>query len=107
MIDIPPGAYESSPEPKPPGDDGSLGAGIVLAWVSMILGEIVLVPIGGLPLGLLLPVVIVVIGIRMLSGDAPRTGKGLLMGVASASAVILLLVAACFGLVSGIGENFR
>jgi hypothetical protein len=53
---------------------------------------------------LLPPLAILVWGIVLLKGDKPRQGKGMLLGLLSITAVVLLLVAACFGLVS---NNFH
>jgi hypothetical protein len=85
-------------DPDRPRKGGSVWSGIFIAWLVMVLGETVLVPTGALPTWLLPPAGIVVTGIVMLRGDSPRTGKGLLLGLASVFAVALLLVAACFGL---------
>lgn len=106
MSSIPPYEPPRSPlsEPEPDGG-GSLWGGIGAAWLVMILGEMLMLPTGVLPMGLLPPAVILIAGIIKLSGDTPRTGKGLLLGLASILAVLLLLVAACFGMLrGGIGE---
>ncbi|RUL71836.1 hypothetical protein [Dyella choica] len=92
-------------DPEPQGDSGSVAGGIGLAWLIMILGGILLISTRVFPLLLLLPVGILVAGIVMLAGNKQRTGKGLLLGLASIFAVALLLVAACFGMLrGGIGE---
>lgn len=49
---------------------------------------------------LLPPLVIVIWAIVLMSGNKSRTGKGMLLGLLSIIAVLLLLVAACFGLLS-------
>jgi len=106
----------SAPSPLPPlpaGAEpyrGSLALGVGLAWLIMIGGEILLVMLmSGLRMGLLgalwlPPLAIVVTGVVMLRGDHARTGKGMLLGLLSIIAVLLLLVAACFGLMSGINH---
>ncbi|WEN13848.1 hypothetical protein PY254_11400 [Rhodanobacter sp. AS-Z3] len=98
----------SAPPPFPPDEPrpggGSLAAGVALAWAVMIIGEmlILLTHSFGMMLGgmLLPPVAIVAWGLVLLNGSKPRTGKGLLLGLVSIVAVVLLLVAACFGLIS-------
>ena len=95
----PPGSREAEPS------GGSLPAGVGLAWAIMIIGEVLVVMtnhfgafLGGI---LLPPVVIIVWGVILLRGNKPRTGKGMLLGLLTIAAVLLLLVAACFGLISG------
>lgn len=101
----PPLSPEPGIEPEPPKSEGTLGAGIGLAWTVMVLGEIVL---GGLgvsahPLFLggwfIPPLIVVIWAISLINRGVRRTGKGMLLGLASVVAVLLLLVAACFGLV--------
>ncbi|WP_266168223.1 hypothetical protein [Dyella subtropica] len=87
------------PEPTAPPSQGSLIAGIMLAWLTMFLGEVACFQ-GGMGAWLLPPVGILVWGIVLINGHKPRTGKGLLLGLASIFAVLLLLIAACFGLLS-------
>jgi surface polysaccharide O-acyltransferase-like enzyme len=100
----PPLSPEPGIEPEPPQSEGSLAAGIGLAWVVMVVGEILF---GGLgisahPLflaGWFIPALVVVIwSISLIRRGVRRTGKGMLLGLASVVAVALLLVAACFGL---------
>jgi hypothetical protein len=105
MSSIPPYEPPRAPLSEAEPHDGSVWGGIGMAWLIMVLGEALLLPSGTLSLGLLPPVVILIAGIVKLSGDTPRTGKGLLLGLASIFAVVLLLVAACFGMLrGGIGE---
>ena len=107
MSSVPPYEPPRSPlsEPEPRRGGGSVWGGIGIAWLIMVLGEVVILPTRALPFGLLPPAAILALGIFMLFGDNPRTGKGLLLGLASIFAVILLLVAACFGLLrGGIGD---
>ena len=103
MSSVPPYEPPRAPlsEPKQPRGGGSVWGGIGIAWLVMVLGEVVILPTGAIPLGLLPPAAILGFGIFMLFGDSPRTGKGLLLGLASIFAVILLLVAACFGMLRG------
>ncbi|GLQ91006.1 hypothetical protein [Dyella flagellata] len=98
----PPQSPLSDPEPAPGG--GSVWGGIGLAWLLMVVGEIIIVATRIPLLALLPPAAILVAGIVMLAGSNPRIGKGLLLGLASFVAVALLLVAACFGMLSGIHE---
>ncbi|SFS13233.1 hypothetical protein SAMN05216570_2808 [Dyella sp. OK004] len=85
--------------PEPPPGQGSLIAGILLAWVTFLVGEAVCAQAG--PAAWCLPPAgILVWGIVLINGNKPRTGKGLLLGLASIFAVALLLVAACFGILS-------
>ncbi|KRE89146.1 hypothetical protein ASG87_06315 [Frateuria sp. Soil773] len=71
-----------------------------LAWLVMLLGEL-LVFVGGHLGGMLLPPVAIVVWAAILLGQGrSRTGKGMFLGLLSIVAVLLLLVAACFGLVS-------
>ncbi|MFC4761613.1 hypothetical protein [Dyella koreensis] len=87
-------------QPEPPPGQGSLIAGILLAWVTFLVGE-ALCSQAGLLAWWLPPVGILVWGIMLMTnGTKPRTGKGLLLGLASIFAVALLLVAACFGMLS-------
>lgn len=84
--------------PPPPGE-GSLIAGILLAWVTFLVGE-ALCGQAGLAALWLPPVGILVWGLMLINGAKRRTGKGLLLGLASIFAVALLLIAACFGMLS-------
>ncbi|KQZ77732.1 hypothetical protein ASD55_07680 [Rhodanobacter sp. Root561] len=87
---------------------GSLAAGVGLAWLVMIVGEVLLMTLilmtdslGAILGGFLLPpLAIVVWGVVLLNGSKPRTGKGMLLGLLSIVAVAFLLVAACFGLIN-------
>lgn len=99
-----------SPPPlphKPDRSAGSLAAGVGLAWAIMLVGESLVMltnNISALLGGILLPpLAIIVCGVILLNGNKPRTGKGMFLGLLSIVAVVLLLVAACFGMMS----NFR
>jgi hypothetical protein len=93
---------------EPDTSGGSLAAGVGLAWLVMIVGEVLMMALilmtdslGAILVGFLLPpLAIVVWGVVLLNGDKPRTGKGMLLGLLSIVAVVLLLVAACFGLIN-------
>ncbi|MGH8158163.1 MAG: hypothetical protein ACREPQ_08590 [Rhodanobacter sp.] len=96
----PPPVSPREPEPSA----GSLAAGVGLAWAIMVIGEILVMMtnkistiLGGI---LLPPLAIIVWGTVLLNGDKPRTGKGMFLGLLSIVAVVLLLVAACFGLMN-------
>lgn len=104
----------NEPDPPPlPTDthppERALGAGIARAWLVMIIGEFLIGVTGNISLilgGMLLPPLTILIwGIVALTRGDKRLGKGLLLGLASIFAVVLLLVAACFGLVSNL--NFH
>jgi hypothetical protein len=110
----PPTSAPSPPAPLPRDREpsaGSLAAGVSLAWAIMIVGEILVMMtnnfsaiLGGI---LLPPLAIIVWGVALLNGGKPRTGKGMFFGLVSIAAVLVLLVAACFGIMSGIGNNFH
>jgi hypothetical protein len=96
----PPAPAPHEPEPSA----GSLAAGVGLAWAIMIIGEVLVMLthnlsaiLGGIVLP---PLAIIVWGVVLLSSNKPRTGKGMFLGLLSIVAVVLLLVAACFGLMS-------
>lgn len=103
------------PPPLPPALDdasgGSLAAGVGLAWLIMLVGEVLVVmtgSVGGVLGGMFAPpLAIIVWAVVLLNRGKPRTGKGMFLGLLSIVAVLILLVAACFGLMSGIGNNFH
>jgi hypothetical protein len=92
----------SGGEPRSP--SGSLAAGVGLAWLVMVVGEILVVMTGNLGVILggigLPPLAVIVWAFVLLSQGKSRTGKGMFLGLLSVIAVLLLLVAACFGLMS-------
>ena len=101
----------SAPPPVPPASagepgssGGSLAAGVGLAWLVMVVGEILVVVTGNLGAilgGMGLPPLAVIVWAFVLLGQGKaRTGKGMFLGLLSVIAVLLLLVAACFGLMS-------
>lgn len=111
-----------SPAPVPPAGsaaEGSLAAGVGLAWLIVIGGYLVIltllatlatvldwVPAGGYLLLAVAPVIAaVLLAVRQVNRGRRRTGKGILIGLVSIAAVTLLLVAACFGLLSN--ANFQ
>ena len=97
MSEQSPGA-SPAPNPQAPKDQGSLWGGIGLAWAVMIGGELALGSFG-VAYWAVPPVAILVWAIVLLvQGQRTRTGRGLLLGLASIVAVLVLLVAACFGL---------
>ena len=105
----PPRQPRNSAPGEPSG--GSLAGGVGLAWAIMIVGEILAVMTGNydtLLLGAVLPPLAIVIGAFVLLGNGKsRTGKGMFLGLLSIVAVVILLVAACFGLANGISDNFH
>lgn len=98
----PPTPPPSGGAPAPPG--GSLAAGVGLAWLVMVVGELLVMLTGSLGAILggigLPPLAVIVWAFVLLSQGKSRTGKGMFLGLLSVIAVVLLLVAACFGLMS-------
>jgi hypothetical protein len=94
---VPPTSTGPTPPAKPGDDRGSLLLGIGLAWAIMIGGSMVAGPIH-YTLWPLPPVAILVVAIMLMINGKTRTGQGMLLGLLSIVAVILLLIAACFGL---------
>lgn len=98
----PPTPPPSGGAPAPPG--GSLAAGVGLAWLIMVVGELLVMLTGSLGAILggigLPPLAVIVWAFVLLSQGKSRTGKGMFLGLLSVIAVLLLLVAACFGLMS-------
>lgn len=98
----PPTPPPSGGAPAPPG--GSLAAGVGLAWLVMVVGELLVMLTGSLGAILggigLPPLAVIVWAFVLLSQGKSRTGKGMFLGLLSVIAVLLLLVAACFGLMS-------
>jgi hypothetical protein len=101
-VRLEPPASAPPPTHPPPEKRGSLASGIGLAWLVVLVGE-------GLIFGmvpflrsatafLLPPLAVAAWAVVLLCGDKPRTGVGMLLGLLSIAAVLLLLVAACFGL---------
>lgn len=97
---------------KPPEDNGSLGTGIGLAWLIAVVGTptcfAISAPIASMlraywlvyALWLLPYLLIIILAIVNYRKGKSRTGLGLMLGLLSMIAVALLLVAACFGLLS-------
>jgi len=98
----PPTPPPSGGAPAPPG--GSLAAGVGLAWLVMVVGELLVMLTGSLGAilgGIGLPPLAVIVWAFVLLGQGKsRTGNGMFLGLLSVIAVVLLLVAACFGLMS-------
>ena len=105
--------------PRPPAADphGSLGLGVALAWACLIAGYTFCAfvigalsninppwgdgMVGMLVLLALLPWAgMIALVVWMASRGQTRTAKGIGVGIASILGVLLLLVAACFGLLS-------
>ena len=83
---------------------GSLAAGVGLAWLVMVVGEVLVLFTGSLAAILggiwMPPLAVIVWAVVLLNRGKSRTGKGMFLGLLSILAVLLLLVAACFGLMS-------
>lgn len=100
---------QESPGQSPASDaatpsSGSLIAGIALAWAIVVGGGVLVFALVSslgaavftVPLG-----VCVVLAIVMIARGQSRTGAGILLGLLSMAAVLLLLIAACFGIMRG------
>ena len=110
------------PRPPPADPRGSLGLGIALAWACLIAGYTICAfivgaissidshwgdsMIGLIVLIALLPwIAMVALIVWMASRGQSRTATGIGVGIASIFGVLLLLVAACFGILSS--TNFH
>lgn len=101
------------PPPPPPvrNPRGSLGIGVAWAWAMLVGGYVVVMLVASAFAGtdnagvyvvlLVLPWIglVALIGWFLQRGQ-PRTAAGVAIGIGSILAVALLLVAACFGLLS-------
>jgi len=98
---MPPVPAPEDPQ-APPASSGSLLAGVGLAWAIMVAGVglgCIGDGIGGGFAGLLLALLVIIVWSAVwIAGTRRRTGLGMLLGLASIAAVVILLVAACFGL---------
>lgn len=104
---VPPGGPAPLPpgpptQPEPKVSEGSLLGGIGLAWAIMIGGSLLLGPLS-IMLWPVPPLAIMATGVVLIIKGKARTGKGLLLGLASVVAVVVLLAAACFGLLFSSG----
>ena len=106
---LPPGQEDQTPASEaenvtPVRSSGSLIAGMAIAWAIVIGGSLLgfslvssfgaavfLVPIG----------ICFILAFALMFRDQTRTGGGILLGLLSLAAVVLLLVAACFGMLRG------
>ena len=111
----------TEPQPQPVAKTaGSLGAGIALAWACFIGGYFLVGMMsslvfsvfnsqGGAFIALLLAllpwIAMVVLIVHFRNTNQPRTALGIGVGIASIIGVVVLLVAACFGLLSN--TNFH
>jgi len=111
------------PPAPPPANPGSLGAGIALAWACLIGGYFAVGMVASVifrifngvnsDAGALFAVLLclfpwiamVVLIVYFGKHNQPRTALGVGVGIASIIGVVLLLVAACFGLLSN--TNFH
>jgi hypothetical protein len=122
MSDLP--SAQNAPATAPaPDPRGSLGLGIALAWACLIGGYFVVSIVSGVIFGILraadsdaavwlavllalLPwVAMIALVVWFAKNDKPRTALGVSVGIASILGVVLLLVAACFGLLAN--ANFH
>jgi len=122
MSETPAQPGPSNPPAADPGK-GSLGAGIALAWACLIGGYFVVSVMSGIVFSVLngatsgfgamiaillalLPwLAMIWLIVHFRKTDQPRTALGVGVGIASIFGVLLLLVAACFGLLSN--ANFH
>ena len=103
------------PRPPPSDPQGSLGLGFGLAWAclvggymvcAMLLGVVSNLHMGDAAIGVaallvLLPWALMIgLIVREVARGRTRTAKGIAIGMASILGVALLLVAACFGILS-------
>jgi hypothetical protein len=86
------------PESTP--STGSLAAGVGLAWLVVVAGEMLMLMTRSSGAFWLPPLALIVWAVVLFNQGKSRTGKGMLLGLLSIVAVLLLLVAACFGLMS-------
>lgn len=109
MSTIPPPPVPNAPRPADP--RGSLVLGVIMAWGTLIGGYVVVALLAGmLPSSsdvapyvvlMLLPwIAMVALALGLTRKGKPRTAKGVLIGIASIFGVGLLLLAACFGLLT-------
>lgn len=75
--------------------------GVAIAWAVTLGGGMFALQVMNMATGFLLfPLLTAVAAIALVVAGRRRLGIGLLLGLLSIAAVVLLLVAACFGLVS-------
>jgi len=122
MSETPAQPGPSNPPAADPGK-GSLGAGIALAWACLIGGYFVVSVLSGIvfsvlngansSFGAMIAILLALLPwlamiwliVHFRKTDQPRTALGVGVGIASIFGVLLLLVAACFGLLSN--ANFH
>jgi hypothetical protein len=115
---------QPAPSARPPANpDGSLGFGIALAWACLIGGYIIVSVMASVIFSVvngvnsdmgawfaillcLLPwIAMIALIVHFARNNKPRTALGVGVGIGSILGVLLLLVAACFGLLSN--ANFH
>lgn len=115
----PPAGNPQSTPPAGSTNEGSLAAGVGLAWAIVIGGYALIatllgllsdwlawVPAAAFTIMALAPIVAAaLVAVRATNRGKRRTGRGILIGLVSIAAVALLLVAACFGLL--FNANFQ
>lgn len=111
MNDTPP-PEAAKPSPVQGTGEGSLALGVALAWVIIVGGYILIAAllmlgstmsnffpgVGYAVLAVAPEIAAALVAVTLINRGKRRTGKGILIGLASFAAVALLLVAACFGL---------
>jgi len=121
MSETPAQPGPSTPQTAAP--NGSLGAGIALAWACLIAGYFVVGALSSIVFsmlngansgfGAMLAILLFLLPwaamiwliVHFRKTSQPRTALGIGVGIASIIGVVLLLVAACFGLLSN--TNFH
>jgi hypothetical protein len=112
------------PAPPPANSEGSLGLGIAIAWACLIGGYVIVGAVASslvmasrqlldnefanllAIVSVLLPwVAMIGLIVYFASIGRIRTAKGVALGIASIIGVLILLIAACFGLLSS--TNFH
>ncbi|MGA9335786.1 MAG: hypothetical protein WBV39_16010 [Rudaea sp.] len=106
---VDPSSVEPPPSPdegQPPNSGkGSMAMGFGLAWLIVVVGHVLLFAAGTIAALFLPELVVIVVGVVYAAQGKTRAAGGVFIGLATVFAVALLLVAACFGLMSG--ADFR
>ena len=94
----------SAPGQEPPSDgksgNGSIALGFGLAWLIVVGGHVLLLSRSALALLFLPELATIILAIVFAVQGKSRTAIGIGIGLATMVGVVLLLIAACFGLMS-------
>ena len=103
-VEPPPATPPPSPPPNemppPNSGKGSMALGFGLAWLIVVVGHVLLFAAGTLAARFLPELVVIILGVVFAVQGKTRAAGGVFIGIATILAVALLLVAACFGLMS-------